>query len=143
MNDGGWRKSLLSTTNGCVEVHMHWRKSSRSGGSGCVEVAFAKSSRSGTSNCVEVGVARTSSHSGQLHDCVEVEGLAEGGVAVRDSKDRDGPVLRFTPISWGVLLDAVRHDEFDWRIFSPLGFNTEERGAFLAGVRDGEFDLAQ
>jgi hypothetical protein len=37
-------------------------------------------------------------------------------IAVRDSKDRSGPVLRFRPDEWE---------------------------AFVAGVRDGEFDLAR
>jgi hypothetical protein len=63
-----------------------WRKSSFSdgGGSSCVEVAFwRKSSLSGGggSNCVEVG-------------------FAEPGVAVRDSKDASGPILRFGPEAW-------------------------------------------
>jgi hypothetical protein len=120
----GWFKSSHSTTNGCLEVHMHWRTSSHS-----------------TSNaCVEVGVAYTSSHSA-ASNCVEVEGLPEGGVAVRDSKDPDGPVVKFTPVSWQVLLDAVHRDEFSWHAFEPLGFNTAERAAFIAGVRGGEFDL--
>lgn len=44
--------------------------------------------------------------------CVEV---AFGGVAVRDSKDPDGPALRFTCSEWA---------------------------AFLAGARDGQFDLS-
>ncbi|MEU7893600.1 DUF397 domain-containing protein [Nonomuraea sp. NPDC049152] len=47
--------------------------------------------------------------------CVEVAGLADGSVALRDSKEQDGPVLVFTPSEWD---------------------------AFTAGVRDGEFDLA-
>jgi hypothetical protein len=89
----GWRKSTHSTTNGCVEV---WRKSSHSGGNGCVEV----------------GVARTSSHS-QENGCVEVEGLPEGWVAVRDTKDRDGPMLRFSPVEWEAFLKGVRSGEFD------------------------------
>jgi len=55
---------------------------------------------------------RTSSHSGSS-DCVEVAVVA-GGMAVRDSKDPEGAVLRFTAAEWR---------------------------AFLAGVRDGEFDL--
>ncbi|MEU4561009.1 DUF397 domain-containing protein [Actinoplanes sp. NPDC023936] len=48
------------------------------------------------------------------NNCVEVAELT-GQVAVRDSKDRQGPVLIFTSAEWQ---------------------------AFLAGVRDGEFDLA-
>jgi hypothetical protein len=46
-------------------------------------------------------------------DCVEVAAVA-GGMAVRDSKDPGGAVLRFTVAEWR---------------------------AFVAGVRDGEFDL--
>jgi hypothetical protein len=129
MNDGncdGWRTSSYTTNGSCVEVHMHWRKSSRSESNGCVEV----------------GIARTSSHSALYDNCVEVEGLPEGGVAVRHSKDRDGQVLKFTPTSWQVLLDAIRRDEFSWHAFEPLDFNPAEREAFLAGVRDGEFELS-
>ncbi|NUP24999.1 MAG: DUF397 domain-containing protein [Streptomyces sp.] len=47
--------------------------------------------------------------------CVEVAPLADGKVALRDSKEQDGPVLVFTPEEWQ---------------------------AFTAGVRDGEFDLS-
>jgi hypothetical protein len=94
------------------EVHMHWRKSSRSGPSGCVEVAFAKSSHSSDGACVEVGVARTSSHSGQLHDCVEVEGLPEGWVAVRDN-ERPDEVVRVSPESWRAFIAGVKDNEFD------------------------------
>ena len=54
-----------------------------------------------------------SSHSG-ANGCVEVA-HGDDQVAVRDSKDPSGPMLLFTPLEWR---------------------------AFLAGVRDGEFDLA-
>ncbi|GAA2377906.1 DUF397 domain-containing protein [Nonomuraea africana] len=47
--------------------------------------------------------------------CVEFARLADGNVALRDSKQEDGPVLVFTPGEWA---------------------------AFTAGVRDGEFDLS-
>jgi hypothetical protein len=56
-------------------------------------------------------VWRKSSHSGD-NGCVEVA-VHENNVAVRDSKDPSGPVLLFS--------------DHEWR-------------AFLAGVRDGEFD---
>ena len=48
--------------------------------------------------------------------CVEVASLADGNVALRDSKEPDGPALVFTPSEWA---------------------------AFIAGARDGEFDLAE
>lgn len=47
-------------------------------------------------------------------DCVLVADLPGGGRAVRDSKNSAGPALRFTPGEWS---------------------------AFVAGVKDGEFDL--
>ncbi len=46
--------------------------------------------------------------------CVEVASNLPGVVAVRDSKDPDGPKLAFTADEWA---------------------------AFTAGVKDGEFDL--
>ncbi|MGN2640090.1 DUF397 domain-containing protein [Nocardia takedensis] len=45
-------------------------------------------------------------------DCVEVAVTREV-VAVRDSKDRSGPVLRFTPAAWRAFLTAVRAGDFD------------------------------
>jgi hypothetical protein len=55
-----------------------------------------------------------SSHSTAQGNCVEVAPLP-GGAVVRDSKDPAGPALRFSADAWR---------------------------AFIAGVRDGEFDLA-
>jgi Domain of unknown function (DUF397) len=56
-----------------------------------------------------------STHSGgNGGDCVEVAVNLPGIVAVRDTKDRDGAALVFTHAEWS---------------------------AFLAGARDGEFDL--
>jgi hypothetical protein len=67
-----------------------WRKSSHSGDdANCVEVAFTgwrKSSRStDNANCVEVA-------------------FAIPGVAVRDSKNTDGPILTFPAASWSAFL---------------------------------------
>jgi hypothetical protein len=56
---------------------------------------------------------RKSSHSSQ-NGCVEVA-HGDHQIAVRDSKDPSGPMLLFTRLEWQ---------------------------AFLAGVQDGEFDLA-
>jgi hypothetical protein len=38
-----------------------------------------------------------------------------GIVAVRDSKDREGPALVFTPDEWRAFLNGVRAAEFDLR----------------------------
>jgi Domain of unknown function (DUF397) len=45
--------------------------------------------------------------------CVEVASLPGGGIGVRDSKDAEGPVLRFTPDEWRAFLGGVRNGEFD------------------------------
>jgi Domain of unknown function (DUF397) len=56
---------------------------------------------------------RKSSHSGYNGNCVEVAALEDGAVAVRNSRDPHGPALIYTQA---------------------------EIAAFLAGVKDGEFD---
>jgi Domain of unknown function (DUF397) len=58
-------------------------------------------------------VWRKSSRSNGQGQCVEVARL-EQAIAVRDSKDPAGPVLTFTPDEWA---------------------------AFIAGTKDGQFDL--
>jgi len=40
--------------------------------------------------------------------CVEVAVNLPGGVAVRDSKDREGPALAFTPEAWRTFLDSIQ-----------------------------------
>jgi hypothetical protein len=57
---------------------------------------WRKSTRSGTNGCVEVA-------------------FVQGQVAVRDSKQRGGPVLVFTPQEWAAFLSGVRAGEFDQR----------------------------
>lgn len=54
-----------------------------------------------------------SRHSNAEGNCVEVAALADGAVALRNSRDPEGPALVYTPA---------------------------EMAAFLAGARDGEFD---
>lgn len=46
-------------------------------------------------------------------NCVEVANLPEGEIGVRDSKDSEGPVLRFTSGEWRAFLGGVRNGEFD------------------------------
>lgn len=52
---------------------------------------------------------RKSSRSGSNSNCVEVA-MLPGVVAVRDSKDPEGPVLRFPGGAWERLLAGLRGD---------------------------------
>jgi hypothetical protein len=51
-------------------------------------------------------------------NCVEVASLLDGEIGVRDSKDVEGPVLRFTPEEWNAFLGGVRNGKFD-RLSKP------------------------
>ena len=55
---------------------------------------WCKSTFSGTNGCVEVA-------------------FVQGRVAVRDSKQRGGPVLVFTAHEWEAFLSGARSGEFD------------------------------
>jgi len=46
-------------------------------------------------------------------NCVEVSDLPGGTVGVRNSREREGPVLRFTPDEWHAFLAGVHKGEFD------------------------------
>lgn len=62
----------------------------------------------------EVGLVwRKASASTSNGNCVEVAAIAGGGAAVRDSKDPDGPVLRFTAAEWAAFVAGVAAGEFD------------------------------
>jgi len=54
-----------------------------------------------------------SGHSNAEGNCVEMATLADGAIAMRNSRDPDGPALVYTPA---------------------------EVAAFLAGAKDGQFD---
>jgi hypothetical protein len=57
---------------------------------------------------------RKSSYSGSNGGaCVEVAGNLPGFVAVRDSKDPDGPALTFAPADWRAFITSVRSGEPD------------------------------
>jgi hypothetical protein len=69
---------------------------------GISDVTWRTSTFSGANGgeCIEVGVWRKATHSGaDGGDCVEVA-TADTEVAVRDSKDPDGPALTFTASRW-------------------------------------------
>jgi hypothetical protein len=55
---------------------------------------WKKSTRSAQSNCVEVA-------------------FIDGQVGVRDSKNREGPILAFTSAEWEAFTGGVRDGEFD------------------------------
>jgi hypothetical protein len=73
---------------------LQWRKSSRSGGNGgdCVELAMAWRK-----------FRRSSGNGGNRVEVVSAEQV----IAVRDSKDPDGPVLTFTPRVWRAFTISV------------------------------------
>jgi hypothetical protein len=59
------------------------------------------------------GPFRKSSFSGASNPaCVEV-GFETSAVLMRDSKDRGGPVLRFTVAEWKAFVAGVKAGEFD------------------------------
>jgi hypothetical protein len=58
---------------------------------------------------------RKSSYSnGSGGECVQVADLPDGGRLVRDTKDHGrGPILRFTPAEWRAFVAGVKDGEFD------------------------------
>ncbi|MBG0813090.1 DUF397 domain-containing protein [Planomonospora sp. ID82291] len=56
---------------------------------------------------------KSSRSSGNGGQCVEVADNLSGVVAVRDSKDPDGPKLLFTPAEWRAFVGGVKAGEFD------------------------------
>jgi len=71
------------------------------------ELAWFKSSYSSGQgdNCIEVALSwrKSSYSSGSQGDCVEVA-ACPGTVHVRDSKDKEGPQLAFSPEAWANFL---------------------------------------
>ncbi|MFG2311985.1 DUF397 domain-containing protein [Streptomyces sp. NPDC048566] len=60
-----------------------------------------------------------SSHSNAEGNCVEVASLAEGGVAVRNSRDPEGPALVYTPAEVAAFLAGAKDGEFDHLLGGP------------------------
>lgn len=50
---------------------------------------------------------RKSSHSGDQGACVEMAPTGGDAVAVRDSKDPSGPILRFPAAAWAAFTTAT------------------------------------
>ena len=46
-------------------------------------------------------------------NCVEVASLPDREIGIRNSRDAEGAVLRFTPDEWHAFLGGVRNGEFD------------------------------
>ncbi|MGW6276818.1 DUF397 domain-containing protein [Kribbella sp. NPDC055071] len=57
---------------------------------------------------------RKSQRSGPEGNCVEVAKLADGGVAVRNSRHTGGPALVFTKAEIEAFLGGVHDGEFDY-----------------------------
>jgi hypothetical protein len=51
---------------------------------------------------------KSSYSSGNGGNCVEVAAGGPGVVAVRDSKDPDGPALIFTPADWSAFIASLK-----------------------------------
>jgi hypothetical protein len=77
-----------------------WRKSSYStaNGGACIEVAALNG----------VTWRKSSYSSANGGACVEVAADGPGVVAVRDSKDPDGPALVFTPADWSAFIASLK-----------------------------------
>ena len=61
----------------------------------------------------EVGLAwRKASASMPDGNCVQLAPLPEGGVAVRDSKDPQGPMLRISQAEWAAFASGMSAGEF-------------------------------
>jgi Domain of unknown function (DUF397) len=56
---------------------------------------------------------RKSAASNPSGDCVQVAALADGSVAVRNSRDAAGPALIYTRAEIAAFLTGVRNGEFD------------------------------
>jgi hypothetical protein len=82
----------------CQLHRAEWRKGSCSG------------QRVG--ECAEVAAWRTSSYSGQNGSCVEIGNDRARAVAVRDSKDPEGPKLVIGPQDWQRFAARVKAGHF-------------------------------
>jgi hypothetical protein len=54
-----------------------------------------------------------SSFSNATGSCVETRSVVEDEICVRNSRDPEGPVLRFTKQEWTAFVAGVKAGEFD------------------------------
>ncbi len=59
---------------------------------------------------------RKSGHSNPNGSCVEVAELADGAVAVRNSRDPGGPALIYTPAEINAFILGVKDGQFDYLV---------------------------
>ncbi|WP_406088307.1 DUF397 domain-containing protein [Kitasatospora purpeofusca] len=94
-----------------MSSELVWFKSSHSSNEGgaCVEIAWRKSTHSSNEGgeCVEVGWRKSTHSSGEGGECVEVAETT-AAVLVRDSKDKSGPQLTFSPAAWAAFVAYAR-----------------------------------
>jgi hypothetical protein len=62
---------------------------------------------------LEGAIYRKSTRSGSEGNCVEVATNLPDVVAVRDTKNRNGETLTFTPAEWTAFVGGVKDGEFD------------------------------
>jgi len=68
----------------------------------------------GTAATELVGASwRKSSYSNSQGNCVEFAALADGSVAMRNSRDPQGPALIYTKAEISALLSGAKDGEFD------------------------------
>ena len=61
-----------------------------------------------------VGVTwRKSKRSGSTNDCVEIAELPNGRVAIRDSKEPDGPALEFSRAAFKGMIGGAKAGELE------------------------------
>jgi hypothetical protein len=61
----------------------------------------------------DVGWRKSSRSQGGGQNCVEVAGLPWTAVAIRDSKDPNGPVHIIRPSAYRNLIERIKHRELD------------------------------
>ena len=77
------------------------------------------SRRDGGTPPVRTGRWRKSALSNPTGNCVELAPLADGGVAVRNSREPAGPVLVYTRAEMVAFLGGVKNGDFDDLVEHP------------------------